>query len=183
MPVALRIVDESEYGPEPRDITVPDGATITVRRHRQGADVVVEPGKAEAQPEARSWPDIKVPGTCDQCGAWVGFGGPSAPGRPDLRDMGATLVDKARARLLEAQAAKLEAENRDRHGPPPDDGRTPVQVERWKTSGRSDVGTVHATFFDREERGYELTLLPAQARELAEALLSGARFAETGRER
>lgn len=103
-------------------------------------------------------------------------------GRPDLRDMGATLVDKARARLLDAQAAKLEAETRDRHGPPPGDGRSPVQVEGWKVGGRSDLGTVHATLFDREDRGFELTLLPAQVRELAEALFSGAGFAETGRE-
>ena len=106
-----------------------------------------------------------------------------ASGMPALRDMGATLVDKAQARWLDAKAAKLEAETREEHGAPPDDGRNPVHVEGWKAGGKFDLGTVNATLFDREERGYELTLLPAQARELAEALLSGARFAETGRER
>ncbi|WP_426315546.1 hypothetical protein ACN9MF_11535 [Methylobacterium fujisawaense] len=47
MAVTLRILEESEYGPEPKDAAVPDGAVVTVRRHRQGADVTVLPGAPE----------------------------------------------------------------------------------------------------------------------------------------
>lgn len=45
MAATLRIVDESEYGPEPKDVAIPHGATVTVRRHGQGADVTVLPGE------------------------------------------------------------------------------------------------------------------------------------------
>lgn len=106
-----------------------------------------------------------------------------APGMPELRDMGATLVDKARARWLDARAAKLEAEIREDHGAPPDDGHSPVHIRGWNVEGRSDLTITRATLFDIEGREYKLNLPPDQARELAEQLLSGARFAETGRGR
>jgi len=51
MAVTLQILDESEYGPENRKVVVPDGATITVRRHRQGADVIAVPGEPSAAPD------------------------------------------------------------------------------------------------------------------------------------
>jgi hypothetical protein len=123
---------------------------------------------------------------CQNCGArigllgrlfqWIGLGIHRCPGAREAFDF-------ASARRANAEAERLELENAGLRQPPSDDGRNPVHVEGWKAGGRSDLGIVNATLFDREERGYELTLLPAQARELAEALLSGARFAETGRER
>lgn len=106
-----------------------------------------------------------------------------AGGMPELRDMGATLVDKARARWLDARAAKLEAEIREDFGAPPDDGHSPVLVKGWSVKSRSDLTIARATLTDTEGREYKLNLPPDQARELAEQLLSGARFAETGRGR
>jgi len=103
-----------------------------------------------------------------------------AGGMPELRDMGATLVDKARARWLDARAAKLEAEIREDFGAHPDDGHSPVLVKGWSIEGRSDLTITRATLTDTERRKYKLNLPPDQARELAEQLLSGARFAETG---
>ncbi|MGS0626049.1 hypothetical protein ACU8YE_24500, partial [Ralstonia sp. VS2407] len=43
-------------------------------------------------------------------------------GAPHLRDMGATLLDKARARLLEAKADRLEKDTAAEYAPPTDPG-------------------------------------------------------------
>lgn len=161
MATNLRIVDESEYGPEPRDIPVPHGATVTVRRHRQGADVLIEPATEAAPGVQRFEPTERrlIQGMSVSFGA-LGFAGlvlhdadgrehhfsidakslldfvrmldprpqadPDIIGAPHLRDMGATLVDKARARWLEAKAARLEADTAAEYSAPPDLGPLPA---------------------------------------------------------
>lgn len=161
MAATLRIVDESEYGPEPRDIPVPHGATVTVRRHRQGADVVIEPATEVASVTQCFEPGERrlVQGMSVAFGM-SGFAGlvlhegdgrehhfsidakslldfirlidprpqpsPEDGGAPHLRDMGATLVDKARARWLEAKAARLEADTAAEYSAPPDLGPLPA---------------------------------------------------------
>lgn len=161
MAATLRIVDESEYGPGPRNIPVPHGATVTVRRHRQGADVVIEPATEAAPGVHRFEPSERrlIQGMSVAFGM-SGFAGlvlsegdgrehhfsidakslldfvrmldprpqaePDTVGAPHLRDMGATLVDKARARWLEAKAARLEADTAVKYSAPPDLGPLPA---------------------------------------------------------
>lgn len=161
MAATLRIVDESEYGPEPRDIPVPHGATVTVRRHRQGADVVIEPATEAAPGVQRFEPSERrlIQGMSVAFGM-SGYAGlvlhegnghehhfsidakslldfirlidprpqlsSEDAGAPHLRDMGTTLVDKARARWLEAKAARLEADTAAEYSAPPDLGPLPA---------------------------------------------------------
>lgn len=98
-------------------------------------------------------------------------------GRPDLRDMGATLVDKARARLLEAKAELLELESAALRRPT--DGG-PFQADSFRVSGESDRKVVTATFTDAGRRQVQVELAPDLARELTEGLLSMAQFAAAG---
>jgi hypothetical protein len=212
MAVSLRIFDESEYGPEPQDIIVQDGTTITVRRHRQGADVIIEQ-KATTAPLPLPYEPTErrlVQGMSVAFGM-SGFAGlvlhegdgrehhfsicakslldflqlidprpqasPDATGRPDLRDMGATLVDKARARLLEAKAELLELESVALRRPI--DGQ-PFQADRFRVTGESDRKVVTATFTDAARREVRVELTSDQAREITEHLLSMARFAAAG---
>ncbi|MGU3387005.1 hypothetical protein ACLBYG_21015 [Methylobacterium sp. D53M] len=95
-------------------------------------------------------------------------------GASHLRDMGATLVDKARARLLEAQADKLERETAAEFAYALGSDR-PFQADRWSVISDFVPGTIIACARDLHGREIRIETSPDRARWLAEHLLAAAR--------
>lgn len=102
---------------------------------------------------------------------------PDAAGAPPLRDMGATLVDKARARLLEAQADKLEREVAAEFAYTPGSDR-PFSADRWSVISDIVPGTIIACARDLQGREIRIETSLDRARWLAEHLLAAARQVE-----
>ncbi|MGU3475690.1 hypothetical protein [Methylobacterium sp. D48H] len=98
-------------------------------------------------------------------------------GAPHLRDMGATLVDKARARFLEAQADKLERETAAEFVHALGSDR-PFQADRWSVISDIVPSAIIACARDLQGREIRIETSPDRARWLAEHLLAAARQVE-----